>query len=56
MFTEWVTAPRRIIASLSIEPAWGVPTENELPYDTTPGAEVISGRGASSPEPSSLNR
>jgi hypothetical protein len=31
MFTEWVTAPSRIRASLRIDAASGVPTSNGVP-------------------------
>jgi len=31
MFTEWVTAPSRINASLRIEAASAVPTSKEVP-------------------------
>jgi hypothetical protein len=41
---------------LRIEAAFGVVIWKDVPWLTVPGAPVISGRGASWPEPSFLNR
>ena len=54
--TECVWDPSRIRPTFWIEAAFGVVIWKDVPWLTVPGAPVISGRGASSPEPSFLNR
>ena len=56
MFTECVTAPMRTSATLRIGRASGVPIARADPYAAVAGADVIAGRGASSPDPSALKR
>ena len=53
---EWVWDPSRISPTFWIDAAFGVAIWNDAPWLTVPGACVTSGRGASSPEPSFLNR
>ena len=56
MLFEWVTAPSLTRATFRIEAASGVETVNWVPSVMAPGAALTVGRGASSPDPSFLNR